>query len=172
MGSKIKQKNGFRAILVRLYKLIFDIHDEKLTKSDRYSAQKSLRPVIFDIRSSMPRSKKITTALFLYAFGVLISYACISQLLAPAGEKSVTSDVIRINPGMNIMKVGMLLSEKGLIKSPLIFQLTGILNGASRSIKAGDYAINSNMGILEILRHFVSGETVLYKFTIPMLWQK
>jgi UPF0755 protein len=167
MCSKIEQKNGFRTILVRLYKLVFDIHDEKLAKSDKYSTQKSFRPVIFDLRTSISKSKKITAVLFLYAFGVLISYACISQLLAPAGEKAVTSDVIRINPGMNIMKVGILLSEKGLIKSPLIFQLTGIFNGASRSIKAGDYAISSSMSIPDILRHFVSGETVLYKFTIP-----
>lgn len=166
MGVKTNKNNNFKKNILMLFRLAFNLQDGK-GSSDRYYAQRSLRPVFFDFNSNITRSQKIFTLLFLYAFGILIFYACISQLLAPVGGKEVHSEIIRIDPGMNITSIGMLLAEKGLVKSPLIFQLVGIFNGTSRSLKAGDYAINSNMGIVEIIRHLVSGDTILYKFTIP-----
>ncbi|HGE72850.1 TPA: endolytic transglycosylase MltG [Candidatus Poribacteria bacterium] len=166
MSTKTDKNNNFKTIILKLYRLAFNIHDSKHSQDKNY-AQRSLRPVLFDFKSNISRSQKIVSLLFLYVFGILIFYACVSQLLAPVGGKEIHSEVIRINPGMNIINIGILLAEKGLVKSSLAFQAVGILNGTSHSLKAGDYAINSNMGISEILRLMVSGETVLYKFTIP-----
>ncbi len=160
------KNNNFKKNILSLLKLVFNLQDSR-DFLNKFQAQKSLRPVFSDFNSNIPRSQKILTMLLLYAFGILILYVCISQLLSPVGGKEIHSEIVRIDPGMNIVTIGILLAEKGLVRSSLAFQMAGILNGTSRSLKAGDYAINSNMGIMEILQRLVSGDTVLYKFTIP-----
>lgn len=161
-----KKNNNFKKNILALLRTVFNLKDENHF-SNEYYPQKSVRLVLFDFNSNISKSQKLITLLFLYFLGILILYACMTQLLAPIGGKEVHSEIIRIDPGMNITSIGTLLAEKGLVRSPLVFQVVSILNGTSRSLKAGDYAINSNMGITEILGHLVSGDTVLYKFTIP-----
>jgi len=123
--------------------------------------------MISDLKSNVSKNGIITTLVILYVFGALLFFSCISQLLSPVGGNTITDGVIHVSPGMNIVKVGSLLSENGFIRSQFIFQLTGILSGTSRSLKAGDYAINTGMSITDILKRLVAGETILYKFTIP-----
>ncbi|MGB9595236.1 MAG: endolytic transglycosylase MltG [Candidatus Poribacteria bacterium] len=166
MVMKTDKDNNLKGNILKLIKLVFDLQDSRHF-SDRYYKQRSLQQIFFNFKSNISRSLKIFTLLLIYAFGILIFYACITQLLGPVGGKEIHSEIIRINPGMDITSIGMLLAEKGLVKSPLVFQLVGIFNGTSRSLKAGDYALDSNMGIMEIIQHLVSGDTVLYKFTIP-----
>jgi UPF0755 protein len=145
--------------IAQLFKVFFNINDA--------SSQNSLHPMLFCLKSKLSRAKTITTLIILYTFGILIFYSCISQLLSPVGGNPITEEVIRISPGTNILKVGALLAEKRFIKSPFIFQLTGIMSGTSRSLKVGDYAINTGMSVPEIIKKLVSGESILYKFTIP-----
>ena len=148
--------------IIRLCKVIFNIHD-----ADLLGSKNNLHPIVSDLKFSASKMETITTLVILYAFGILLFYSCISQLLSPVGGNTLTNGVIRISPGTNIVRVGALLAEKGFVRSRFIFQLTGILSGTSRSLKAGDYAINTGMSIPDILKRFVSGETILYKFTIP-----
>jgi UPF0755 protein len=161
-NSTYKKLRRHKRYIIRLCKVIFNIHD-----ADLLGSKNNLHPMISDLKFGASKMGIITTLVILYAFGILLFYSCISQLLSPVGGNTITKAVIRVSPGMNIEKVGLLLSEKGFIRSPFVFQLTGILSGTSRSLKAGDYAINTGMSLTDILKRLVSGETILYKFTIP-----
>jgi UPF0755 protein len=145
--------------IAQLCKVFFNINDA--------NSKNSLHPILLGLKSKLSRAKTITTLIILYTFGIFILYSCISQLLSPVGGNPITEEVIRISPGTNILEAGTMLAEKRFIKSPLIFQLTGILSGTSRSLKVGDYAINTGMSVPEIIKKLVSGESILYKFTIP-----
>ncbi|MDQ1327031.1 MAG: hypothetical protein QG641_311, partial [Candidatus Poribacteria bacterium] len=161
-NSTYKKLRHHKRHIIRLCKVIFNIHD-----SDLLGSKNNLHPMISDLKSNVSKTGTITTLVILYVFGTLLFFSCISQLLSPVGGNTITNGVIYVSPGMNITKVGSLLSEKGFVRSQFIFQLTGILSGTSRSLKAGDYAINTGMSIMDILKRLVSGETILYKFTIP-----
>lgn len=161
-NSTYKKLRHYKRHIIRLCKVIFNIHD-----ADLLGSKNNLHPMISDLKSNVSRTGTITTLVILYAFGTLLFFSCISQLLSPVGGNTITNNVIRVSPGMNIAKVGSLLSEKGFVRSQFVFQLTGILSGTSRSLKAGDYAINTGMSLMDILKRLVSGETILYKFTIP-----
>jgi UPF0755 protein len=161
-NSTDKKFRHYKRHIIRLCKVIFNIHD-----ADLLGPKNNLHPMVSDLKSNMSKTGAIAALVILYAFGALLFFSCISQLLSPVGEGTIKKDVIRVSPGMNISKVGLLLSEKGFVRSPFIFQLAGILSGTSRSLKAGDYAINTGMSLTDILKRLVSGETILYKFTIP-----
>jgi len=103
----------------------------------------------------------------LYACGSLILYLCVLQLISPVGGQLPTREIVQINPGMSVMQIGSLLAEKGFVKSALAFQVISVLDGKSRSLKAGDYALNTDMDIFGILRKLATGDMVLYPFTIP-----
>jgi len=152
----------YKRYIIRLCKVIFSVHDANLLGS-----QKKIHPIISDLKLGISKSGTVITLIILYMFGILLFYSCISQLISPVGGSMITKGVIRVNPGMNIVGVGALLAEKGFVRSPFIFQLAGILSGSSRSLKAGDYSVNTAMSITDILKRIVSGETILYKFTIP-----
>jgi len=161
-NSTYKKLRHYKRHIIRLCKVIFNIHD-----ADLLGSKNKLHPMVSDLKSNVSRTGTVTTLVILYAFGTLIFFSCIFQLLSPVGGNTITNDVIRVSPGMNIAKVGSLLSEKGFVRSQFVFQLTGILSGTSRSLKAGDYAINTGMSLMDILKRLVSGETILHKFTIP-----
>jgi UPF0755 protein len=143
-----------------IIKKIYDIALKKNQESDLHS-------VISDLRISLSGVKIAFIIIFLYAIGILISYSCINQILAPVENSANTEKVIKIDTGMSISSIGSLLESENLIKSSLIFQLVSILTGKSHSLKAGAYSIRANMSITDIIKKINSGETIVYKLTIP-----
>ena len=99
--------------------------------------------------------------------GILALYVYSSRLLGPVGGDPAAEELIQIRPGMNATEIGTLLAERGLIKSVFMFRVASALNGTSRSLKAGEYALSGDMGTFQILRKIASGEAALYAFTIP-----
>jgi len=119
------------------------------------------------LRSNMSGPKFAVALILLYIYGILIFYLCISRLLGPAGGVSLAEEIVQINPGMSAAEIGSLLAKRGFIRSALLFRLTSILNGTSRSLKAGEYVLSMGMSMFQILRKIAAGEVVLYRFTIP-----
>jgi len=119
------------------------------------------------LRSSMSWSTIIIALIFLYAYGILILYLCISNLLGPVGGSSSTEEIVCIEPGMSAAEIGSLLTGKGFTRSAILFRLTSALNGTSRNLKAGEYAISTDMSMLRILHKIAAGDVALRRFTIP-----
>ncbi|HGJ67033.1 TPA: hypothetical protein ENS27_16865, partial [bacterium] len=143
-----------------IIKKICDITLNKNQENDLHS-------VISELRISLSGVKIAFIIVFLYAIGILISYSCINQILAPVENSANTEKVIKIEQGMGVSSIGSLLESEGLIKSSLIFQLVSVLKGKSHSLKAGAYTIRANMSITDIIKKINSGETIVYKLTIP-----
>jgi len=143
--------------------IINKIYDVTLNKSQR----NDLHSVISDIRISLSGVKIAFIIVFIYLIGILILYSCMNQILAPVEKSANTEKIIKISAGMGISSIGSLLESEGLIKSSLIFQLVSILEGKSHSLKAGAYSIRANMSITDIIQKISSGETIVYKLTIP-----
>ncbi len=146
--------------------------DLKLWKSlskfwKRYFLGGKLRSTVLGLRPSMSWLRIAVVLCLLYAYGILIFYLCISSVLGPAKGPSTTEEVVRISPGMSAMEIGEFLTRKGFVRNAFLFQLASLLNGTSRSLKAGEYSLNRSMSVFQILRKIASGEVVLYSFTIP-----
>ena len=131
------------------------------------SLKDSLRSMAFNLRSSMSWSKITVALIVLYAYGILLFYLCVSNLLSPVGDPSAAETVIRVKPGMSAMEIGSFLAKRGFVRSAFLFQLTSALSGTSRSLKAGEYALSANMSMYQILRKIAAGKVVLYRFTVP-----
>lgn len=123
--------------------------------------------VVFGLRSNTSGPKFAVALILLYAYGILIFYLCISNLLGPVGSPPSTEEIIEISHGISATEIGSLLAKRGFIRSAFLFRLTSVLSGTSRSMKAGEYALSMNMSMFQILRKIAVGEVVLYRFTIP-----
>ena len=124
-----------------------------------------LTPLFNGLKSSLFWRKSVLV-LGLCVCGILIFCLCILYLLSPVGGTDATEEV-RISSGMSATEIGSLLAKKGLIRTPLLFRLASALNGSSRSLQAGEYALNTDMSTFQILRKITSGEAILDRFTIP-----
>lgn len=133
----------------------------------KYNNKSKNHPLLSFIRSNVPSFMSVIWALFSYISGMLIVYFCIVEILAPVSNENHTEEVIQITPGMGVLKIGKLLEEKGLIKSAFVFQAVSVVKGDYHSLKAGNYAISSNMSMMQILKRISSGDGISYRFTIP-----
>lgn len=133
--------------------------DWRFSKSNLHTAVRSL--------SNMSQVKFAVALVILYAYGGLIVYLCASSLLGTVDENSATEETVQISPGMNATEIGTLLAEKGFIRNALMFRVACAFSGVGRSLKAGEYVFNRNMGTFRILRKIAAGEAVLFPFMIP-----
>ena len=133
--------------------------------SNRHSLKSRLHAIAQGLKR-MLRLKYAVILVALYLLGTLL-YLFATSVLGPVDDASAAEEVIQISSGMSAMEIGNLLVEKRLIKSVLMFRLASILNGTSRSLKAGEYTLSRDMGTFQILSKIASGEAALYAFTIP-----
>lgn len=134
--------------------------------SQKYNTRKTL-PLSDFIRLIIRFPISIIWTMFSFITGILIIYLCIFEILAPINRENYTEEIIQITPGMGVSEIGKLLKEKGLIKNAFVFQAVSLIKGKYNSLKAGNYAISSNMDLLQILKRISSGDGVFYRFTIP-----
>ncbi|MGQ9608872.1 MAG: endolytic transglycosylase MltG [bacterium] len=134
--------------------------------SQKYNTYKIL-PLSDFIRLIVRFPISIIWTMFSFITGILIIYLCIFEILAPINRENYTEEIIQITPGMGVSEIGKLLKEKGLIKDAFVFQAVSLIKGDYNSLKAGNYAISSNMDLLQILKRISSGDGVFYRFTIP-----
>ncbi len=77
---------------------------------------------------------------------------------------------ITITSGMSFKEVSQQLSEKGLIKELLPWEIYGRLSGTTSDIKTGEYALSTNLTPLQLLRKLTKGETIQFALTVIEGW--
>ncbi len=87
-------------------------------------------------------------------------------LVIPAQANKIQK-IIEIPSGANLRTVAQLLVDKGVIKDPTYFIVAGKLTGVERSIKPGEYEINTRMRPLQILDFLKKGIVYEHEVVIP-----
>lgn len=84
----------------------------------------------------------------------------------PAGAGGLKKMVL-VAPGQDVGVLSGILGKEGIILDPAKFRLYAWIRGYDKRIKAGEYALSSDMSPLDILRTIMSGKVQLYRITIP-----
>ncbi|WP_378955588.1 endolytic transglycosylase MltG [Pelosinus sp. sgz500959] len=92
-----------------------------------------------------------------------VIYGLTQQAASATGEKFV----IVVKPGMGANAIGNLLYEQGAIKNVFLFQMISKMQGMESSLQAGEYVLNQNMTIQQIVSILAKGETAYQQITIP-----
>lgn len=74
---------------------------------------------------------------------------------------------VEIPPGAAAAEIGRRLRKAGVIRSALVFQVTARLLGESGNMKAGDYLISPNLGVIPVLQKLVAGDAEAQWVVIP-----
>lgn len=84
------------------------------------------------------------------------------------GSKGRATDTVfvEIRSGMGFHRLTDTLAELGVIRSPLLFRLSGRLSGIDRSLHVGLYSFEPKQSPYTILRHLASHEQIYRRFTV------
>ena len=87
--------------------------------------------------------------------------------LQPAGGASSPIVVFEVSSGQGVGEIARNLSTAGLIRSPLVFELFSLVDGAATSLRPGLYQLSASMSGETIVRelHGANGRTTTV--TIP-----
>ncbi len=102
--------------------------------------------------------------ILLIALAAIGAYAYYLNL--PAGDSSSGVD-FAVNRGDSLDAVATRLAGDGLIRSPLLMKLIGLISGTSGEIQAGHYLLRSDMTSAAVYRSLVEGKQILLRVTIP-----
>ncbi|SJZ38550.1 endolytic transglycosylase MltG [Garciella nitratireducens] len=108
---------------------------------------------------------------FLLIFLIIISASILfyyMNLLKPINP-SAKEKIIEIPKGYTVEDIAKLLEKEGIIKKDLAFEITVRLNNKQDQLKSGKYFLSGSMGVNEIIRNIVNGQTIddTIKVTIP-----
>jgi UPF0755 protein len=106
----------------------------------------------------------LTLLAFLGLFAGVFWYG--GHLLTPVG-RSGEKVLVDIPLGSSARSIGKVLKEKGLIRSELAFVGFARLYGASTEMKAGEYEIPNNLGLIQMIDKLVAGDAVQHWVVIP-----
>ncbi len=104
----------------------------------------------------------VTSLGLLFLMGILSA----SFFLANPDEKRV-SKIIEVPVGTSLSGLAHLLKKEALISKKEPFIILGKLTRSERKIKPGEYALNTAMGPIKMLRMITSGKVVLHEVRIP-----
>ncbi len=116
----------------------------------------------------MRRLKKLSRKQQFWLIGIALALILLLWLIqAPSGFPK--NKEIEIREGAGLAEITRELSERKVIKTPLLFNLLVRLSGGSSKIKAGDYWFESKLNSWSIARRLISGQYVQnpVKVTIP-----
>ncbi|PKL26663.1 MAG: endolytic transglycosylase MltG [Spirochaetae bacterium HGW-Spirochaetae-3] len=85
----------------------------------------------------------------------------------PTGAIGPNGSVFTVGPGETGSSVARRLAQDEVIKSEYLFRLLMRSKGLEHSLKAGDYAIEADMGSTDILAMISGGKQALIRMTIP-----
>ncbi len=103
----------------------------------------------------------LLSLLFLSA-SLLASWFLLIPSLTPPTEK-----VVAIKRGMPLRKISAMLEQEGIIRNKECFILMTTLLGKKEEIKAGEYALSTDMLPFEVLQVLVKGQVKRHLVTIP-----
>lgn len=75
-----------------------------------------------------------------------------------------------IEPGMSFKEASQQLSERGLIKEKLLWEIFGRFSGATNSIKAGEYTLSTSLTPVQLLNKLIKGDTIQFTLTVIEGW--
>lgn len=108
--------------------------------------------------------------LFAGLFGALLIAAAVvfwgwQQWIGPGpAEQPVT---VVIPKGTGVGGIAALLEEAGIVADATLFRTGVLVEGASRSLQAGEYAFPAHASAAEVLARLRSGDRVVRRVTIP-----
>lgn len=82
----------------------------------------------------------------------------------PFSEKET---VFIIEKGTNLFQIADSLEKEGLIKNKILFIFYVAVKGNHGKLKAGEYSLNSSMGVADIAKKIISGEVAKITVTVP-----
>jgi UPF0755 protein len=117
----------------------------------------------------MAKYLKLSIALlFLMAIAVAVySWSEYERFSSDTLKVDSEGTVFVIQAGSNLQKVSKQINQSGLSDLPALYlSLYGRLKNNAHLIKAGEYLIQPDMTLPEVLDLFISGDVVQYSFTI------
>ncbi|HBF06879.1 MAG TPA: endolytic transglycosylase MltG [Gammaproteobacteria bacterium] len=110
------------------------------------------------------RKKKIFLLSFvIISFSILILF---TKIFFGQGSKSI-GNVILFSKGQNLNDLSVILTDKGLISSQLVFKIGIRIIGGEDKLQAGEYYIKPHESMRSIYKKIVEGDTITYSLTIP-----
>lgn len=122
--------------------------------------------LIFEKLIKLFENRKIAIMLFAVIFILIIAFG-LTQTKCPGSDKIVT-----ITKGLGSDETAQVLKDNGIIKSKWGFVFYLWIKGYVNHIQAGEYLLNSKMGMSQVAKIIVNGEVNenYIKITIPEGW--
>ncbi len=115
------------------------------------------------------RSKKIFTIFFLSIIaGVLFSFT--ASVIRPTWRIDGSNTVFEIEKGKSVIEIAESLEKEGVIGSRYSFLGFLVLSGKTGNIQAGNYSLDSDMSVVDIVHEFESGNVSTNAITIVEGW--
>ncbi len=119
-----------------------------------------------------PSARGRRRAWLLAALGLLLAAGGGGRLVQwdfdrPADPAQSSPALFEVRAGMGVRRVAQALEERGLIRSPLLFQLQARVRGGARRIRTGFYEFSPAMPPRRIYRDLIEGRVVQRTVTIP-----
>ncbi|MBX4188227.1 MAG: endolytic transglycosylase MltG [Candidatus Doudnabacteria bacterium] len=107
----------------------------------------------------MKSSKKIIALILFFVLVFAVGFLIYAYVKVHRPSNSDSSPVVFSVPkGATTREVAQSLESKGIINSDFIFTAYSMLEGANGKIQAGDYQLDRNMSMKQILEALVSGK--------------
>jgi len=85
--------------------------------------------------------------------------------LQPVSAGSTTSVRLEVPQGSAVSQIGQLLHDKGLIRSPVVFDLYTRLHRSGSVLQAGMYNLSPSQSVQEIIAHLSAGKADHFSIT-------
>lgn len=115
----------------------------------------------------IPLTIKLLFLLLFIAIIALIVWSEYQRFLHQPVNLIEDDTIFTINPGDNISKVSQRLYDSGLSPVPSVYlDIYARLQGNAQQIKAGEYRVQADATLPDLLNLFISGRVVQYSLTI------
>ncbi|MBN8552812.1 MAG: endolytic transglycosylase MltG [Caulobacterales bacterium] len=84
--------------------------------------------------------------------------------------RSGDETVVVLRSGAGVAEIAGVLAEAGVIRSPTGFRIAAQLTGADRDLRAGEYRIESQASLAEVIQTLRTGDVARHFVTIPEGW--
>ena len=74
---------------------------------------------------------------------------------------------VLFSKGQNLRDLSVILTDKGLISSQLVFKIGIRIIGGEEKLQAGEYYIQPHESMYSIYKKIVEGDTITYSLTVP-----
>jgi UPF0755 protein len=115
----------------------------------------------------------VINALFSMALlGVILlgALAYFANIQFHAPGPSATGQSVNVTRGMSTRQIASMLETRGVIDSQLLFMAGVYARQARSGLQAGEYAVEPNASMADVLDMLIEGRAVVYSVTFPEGW--